>query len=133
MAGTAGRNFLFKLASTDYSGDANDLELSNSADLKDSTTFGASVTAKSYTATLTDGSIAVKGPWVAAFFSAAAALIGATAVSTFELGPTGSTPTNQKVTGNCRVKSMKVSGKVDDILQMQLDLQLDGTVTYGTY
>lgn len=133
MAGTAGRNLSFTWNSVDYSADLNDVGPEGDMDLKDTTTFGASVTAKSYTPTLADGKLSLKGPWVAAFSAAMWADMLAGTSRAWVLGPAGTTTGFEKISGSGFVKSVKTAGKIDDVLQLQIDIQVSGVITYGTY
>ena len=131
--GTAARNFLFKVNAQDESANFNDIDFSIEAKMDDTTTFGASVDSTSYTVTLKDGKFTAKGPEVIASSGRMWALLGAAGTTTFEIGPQGSTAGNEKITGNCRVKSIKPAGKVGGVVMIAVEFQADGTVTRTTY
>jgi hypothetical protein len=138
MAGTSGRNLYFQLDNAggtlqDLSALVNDVDQSEDNGLEDSTTFGASVKSKSYTFTLQEGKISIKGPWSSTLSSHLSGLRGIAATSSFVIGPTGSTAGMEKLTGECRVKSCKRAGKVNGLVELQAELQCDGDVTYTTF
>lgn len=136
--GTAARSSYLNLDDSggtpqDLSSYFEEFDQNDDVGMEESTTFGASVTAKSRTVTLTDGGFTLKGPWGTAVNNHLKALIGLTATSTFIIGPIGSTGGNPKITGECRLKSLKRNGKVDGILNITAEFMFDGTKTETTF
>ena len=136
--GNAARNFHITL--DDSSGTPVDLsayfksaDINDDIGLEDDTTFGASVVAKSFAATLTEGGFSLSAPYHATLNTHLKGLKGLTATSTFTLGPQGSTGGYEKVTGECRMKSLKRSGTVDGLLMIEAEFIYDGTVTETTF
>jgi hypothetical protein len=141
MAGQSARNYYFNLdnaagAPQDLSAEIQSVDANDDIGLEDSTTFGASRTAKSNTVTLTEGGFTIRG-----FFSTAlnnhlkAVKRGLTAGGslTFILGPTGSTPGMQRKTGECYMKSKKDTGEVNGLLVTEAEFVYDGTITEDTF
>jgi len=141
MPGTSARNHYFNLDNAagspqDLSAEVQSVDANDETGLEDSTTFGATRTAKSSTVTLTEGGFTIRG-----FFSTTlhghlkAVKRGLTAGGslTFILGPTGSTAGMQRVTGECYMKSLKRSGEVNGLLVMEAEFVYDGTITEDTF
>lgn len=138
MAGTPGRNLYFNLDNsagtpTDLSTYLSSVDASDDVGMEDSTTFGAAVVAKSSTVTLTEGGFSIKGPFHATLNTHLKGLKGLAATSTFIIGPQGSTAGQERITGECRLKSLKRAGEVAGLLQMEAEFQYDGTVTENTF
>lgn len=138
MAGTSGRNTYFRLdnsagAIQDLSALIKSVEASDDVGLEDSTTFGASVTAKSNTVTLTEGGFSIRAPYSATLNTHLKGLKGLASTSTFEYGPQGSTGGYEKITGECRLKSLKRSGEVTGLLMIEAEFVYDGTITESTF
>lgn len=136
--GTSARNLNFQLDNSagslqDLSARTSEVDFTPEAGMDDTTVFGASTDSKSFTVTLKDGKITVKGPWDATLSAHYFGILALTATTTFIIGPQGTTAGQEKYTGECRLKTFKTTGKVDGVLQYQADLQADGTVTRTTF
>ena len=90
-------------------------------------------TAKSFAATLREGGFSLSAPYDATLNTHLKALKGLTATSTFILGPQGSTAGQERITGECRMKSLKRSGEVSGLLMIEVEFLFDGTVTEDTF
>ena len=138
MSGVAGRNLDFSLdnaagSPVNLSTYLNKLDANDDVGMEDSTTFGASVTAKSNTVTLTEGGFTIDAPYDATLDAHLAGLKGLTATSSFFYGPKGSTSGYPKTSGECRMKSYKRSGEVGGLLKCTAEFVYDGGITEGTY
>lgn len=138
MPGTAGRNLYFNLDNSagtpqDLSAELKTVDANDDVGLEDDTAFGSTVTAKSFAATLLDGGYSIKGPYSATMWAHLHALRGLSGTSTFIIGPIGSTAANPRITGECRLKSMKLGGAVDGLLQLEAEFQYDGAITKDTF
>ena len=136
--GTAARNSYLNLddsggTPTDLSTYLSSVDANDDVGLEDSTVFGAAVTAKSNTVTLTEGGFSIKAPYHATLNSHLKALKGLTGTSTFIYGPQGNTGGQQKITGECRMKSLKRSGEVAGLLMIEAEFVYDGTITETTF
>lgn len=136
--GTAARNFYFELDNSggtlvDLSSYLNQVDVNDDVGMEDTTTFGASVTAKSNTITLTEGGFTINAPYHATLDAQLVSLKGLAATSSFVIGPKGSTAGYPKTSGECRMKSYKRSGQVDGVLKCVAEFVYDGTITEGTF
>lgn len=136
--GTAARNLYFNLdnsagSAQDLSAFVRNVEASDDVGLEDDTTFGSAVTDKSYVSTLIEGGFSISGPYHATLWAHLHAIRALTATSTFIIGPIGSTSTNPRITGECRMKSMKLSGVVDGQLMIEAEFLYDGAITKDTF
>jgi hypothetical protein len=105
--------------------------IANTTDMLDTTTFGS--TSKSFIGGLRNGdTISVSGKWDATLNTQITALLGATASSTWEYNPAGTTAGLPKVSGECFVTSYEVASSVADLVTFSLSLQITGNVTHGT-
>lgn len=105
--------------------------IANTTDMLETTTFGS--TSKSYIGGLRNGdTISVSGKWDATLNTQVTALLGATATSTFEYHPAGTSSGTPKVSGECLVSNYEVSSSVADLVTFTISLQITGNVTWGT-
>ena len=136
--GTAARNAFLELDNSggtpvDLSTYGAEIDESEEVGLEDTTTFGTAVVAKSNTVTLYEGGFSLRAPWHATLSSHLAGLKGLLATSTFTIGPTGSTGGMEKITGECRLKTLKRTGAVGGALRIEAEFAFDGTLTRTTF
>lgn len=76
------------------------------------TTFGAAVEAKSFHPTLFEGGFTLEAPYHQTLSTHLSGLEGLATTSTIEIGMEGNGATKEKITGECRLESVKRAGKV---------------------
>lgn len=137
MPFVAARSSVFKLDNaagtlTDISAYVDSVSgIANTTDMLETTTFGS--TSKSFIPGLRNGdTISVSGKWDSTLNTQIVALLGATASSTFEYSPAGTTAGTPKVSGECFVTSYETSSAVADLVTFSISLQISGAVTHGT-
>lgn len=136
MAFKHGKSAVFKVDNaggtlTDISVYLNEITHPRSIETGETTSFGNS--AKTYLVGLTDSTISIKGTWDSVVDAHLAAVIGQEASLTYEYGPTGSTATSIKYTGECYLTSFETTSPVADVVTFSAEFQVTGTVTRSTY
>lgn len=129
MAFVHGKGSYFKVASTDLSSYLNSISVSRTADTVETSAFGS--TSKSYVAGLKDASITLSGMFDATVYSTIQGWLGTS--QTFEFGPAGSTNGLVKISGNALVTSVEMASAVGAVVTLNLNLQVTGNVTDGTF
>lgn len=82
---------------------------------------------------LENASFTVGGSWDSTLDGYMGALVDATATATFNYGPAGNGSGAVKYSGECWVTSYTVSSPVGDKVSWTANIQVDGTVTRGTF
>lgn len=139
--GQSARNWYWNLDNAagtgqDLSSEITSMDLNDETGLEDSTTFSSSRVAKSNTVTLTEGGYTIRGHFSATLHSHLKAVkrgLTAGGSLTFIVGPTGSTSTMQRITGECFMKSLKRTGEVAGLVMMEAEFVYDGTITEDTF
>lgn len=129
MAFVHGKGSYFKVASTDLSSYLNSISVSRTADTVETSAFGS--TSKSYVAGLKDASITLSGMFDATVYSTIQGWLGTS--QSFEFGPAGSTNGLVKISGNALVTSVEMASAVGAVVTLNLNLQVTGNVTDGTF
>ena len=129
MAFVHGKGSYFKVASTDLSSYLNSISVSRTADTVETSAFGS--TSKSYVAGLKDASITLSGMFDATVYATIQGWLGTS--QTFEFGPAGSTNGLVKISGNALVTSVEMASAVGAVVTLNLNLQVTGNVTDGTF
>jgi len=129
MAFVHGKGSYFKVASTDLSAYLNSISASRTADTAETSAFGS--TSKSYVAGLKDASITLSGMFDSSVYSTIMGWLGSS--QTFEFGPSGSTAGNVKVSGSALITSVEMASAVGAVVTLNLNLQVTGNVTDGTF
>lgn len=124
-----GKGSYFKIASTDLSAYLNSISVSRTSDTAETSAFGS--TTKSYVSGLRDASITLSGMFDSSVYSTIMAWLGTS--QTFEYGPAGSAASSVKVSGSALVTSVEMSSAVGAIVTLNLNLQVTGAVTDGTF
>ena len=138
---TAARNFHWTLDNAagspqTLSGLVSSIDVSDDVNLEDATVFGASVVAKSNCVTLREGGYSIKAPFSATLHDHLRDVKGGLTAGgslSFVLGPQGSTSTQERITGECFLKSLKRTGDVGGILGIEAEFVYDGTITEDTF
>jgi hypothetical protein len=143
MAFIHGKNTAFKLDNAagtlvDISTYLTEVGYPESIDVGETTTFGATASAKTYIVGLNDRTISLSGNWDSALDTIISAVIAAQAAGTvltgtYEYGPAGTTATNIKYTGETVITSYEVSNPVGDIVTFSCELQCTGSQTRTTW
>lgn len=141
MAGQSARNFYWNLDNAagtpvDLSAEISGVDITDDVGLEDSTTFSSTRTAKSNTVTLTEGGYTIRGHFsttLNAHLKAVKRGLTAGGSLTFILGPLGSTASDDRITGECFMKSLKRTGEVAGLAMMEAEFVYDGTVTEDTF
>lgn len=138
MAFAHGKAAVFKLDDSggtlrDLSSYLNDVSMPRDIETAETTTFGVSGSAKTYITGLTDATISISGLFDATADGYLAGVVGQAATLSFEYGPTGSTVSMIKYTGECILTSYEVSASVGDSVQASADLQVTAAVTRTTW
>lgn len=136
-----GRLGVFSITDTgaverDVSAYVNNVDIGLEIDLPDTTTLGASAHRRqvvglkdtNFTLSAFHDTAASTGSW-----TVFTALYGFANASTFKWGPEGSTTGLPRITGSCRVKSIKSGSPVDGVVPMTIELVADNAVTIDTY
>ena len=136
--GVSARNLYFNLdnaagAAQDLSTFVKNVEANDDVGLEDDTTFSSTTADKSFVATLIEGGFSISGPYHATLWTHLHAIRAISGTSTFIIGPIGSTGGNPRITGECRMKGMKLSGAVDGQLMMEAEFLYDGAITKDTF
>jgi hypothetical protein len=136
MAFVAGKNTVFKLDNssgtlTALSAYITDVSVDLSDDNVETTTFGDS--AKEYTLTLADSSLSVTALFDATLLTHLGAIKGQAATVTYEWSPNGTSSSEPKVTGECRLTGMSPTGSVGGMVGLNFTLQGDGATTISTH
>lgn len=132
MAFQHGRLTVFKLNAVDLSAWTDNTDITDEADVHETTTYGA--TAKTKAPGLLNGAISVGGTYDTAAGGPEAtirALIGTT--TTWEIGPEGSTTGKKKFTGSAVVKNFNTSHPVAGMVKWKVDLEVTGPFTIAAY
>ena len=129
MAFVHGKDSYFKIASTDLSSYLNSISVSRTADTAETSAFGS--TSKTFVAGLKDASITLSGMFDATVYSTVMAWQGTT--QTFEYGPAGSAAGKVKASGSGIVTSIEMSSAVGAVVTLNINLQVTGAVTDGTF
>lgn len=136
-----GKNAYFALDGTAASlvsiGDTlNDITMPREIETAETTAFGNSD--KTYITGLADATISLSGM----FDSTVDTMIngnianlksGSVATLSFEYGPSGSTASNPKFTGEALITSYEIGSPVGDVITYSLELQVTGGVTATTF
>lgn len=138
MAFAHGKAAVFKLDDSggnlrDLSSYLNDVSMPRDIETAETTTFGVSGSAKTYITGLTDATISISGLFDATADGYLAGVVGQAATLSFEYGPTGSTASMIKYTGECILTSYEVSASVGDSVQASADLQVTAAITRTTW
>lgn len=104
-------------------------------DTPDVTTFGN--TGHKYTATLTDGSIALAGVWdktaTVGSYTVLSVLVGDLDGAAFIYGPEGSATGKVKYSGTMILESYAESAAVADVVRFTATAKISGAVTIGAF
>ena len=112
------------------------IDLNDDIGLEDATVFGAAVVAKSNCVTLREGGFSIKAPFHATLHDHLRDVKGGLTAGgslSFVYGPTGSTSTMERITGECFLKSLKRSGEVGELLMIEAEFVYDGTITEDAF
>jgi hypothetical protein len=60
-------------------------------------------------------------------------LYGRAGTSTFELGPSGNTTGQRRLTGECRLSSLEYTFPLEDQITFAVELTVDGAVTENVW
>lgn len=133
MAFVSAKSAQFTLAGTDISSYTDSVGgISNSTDMLETTTFGA--TSKTFIGGLRNGdTISISGKYDSALHTVISALLGSASTSAWVYGPAGTTAGNVKFSGSCLVATYEVQAGVANVLTWSATLQISGNVTVGTY
>lgn len=129
MAFVHGKGSYFKVGSTDLSAYLNSISVSRTAETAETSAFGS--TNKSYVAGLKDASITLAGMFDSSVYSTIMGWLGTS--QTFEFGPAGSGSGAVKVSGSALVTSVEMASAVGAVVTLNLNLQVTGSVTDGTF
>jgi len=124
-----GKDSYFKVASTDLSPYLNSISVSRTADTAETSAFSSS--SKTYVAGLKDASITLSGMFDATVHTTVQGWLGTS--QTFEYGPAGSAAGRVKVSGSALVTSVEMASAVGAVVTLNINLQVTGTVTDGTF
>ena len=136
-----GKNTAFKLDNAagtlvDISTALTSLNFPRTIETADTSAFGTS--AKTYVVGLSDSKISAQGMFDATTDAQIAAVIaaidaGTLATASFEYGPEGTTSGRVKYSGEALVTGYEITGAVGDMVAANLELQVTGAVTRGTW
>lgn len=118
-------------ASRDISSYLNKAEIDRSFDLADVSTFG--VNAHAYLPGLQDNQIPLDGIYDSTGVTYLQSVFNAGTATTFTYGPAGTVTTNVKFSGTAILETLKITGAVNDAIQISASLRVTGPVTSGTY
>lgn len=124
-----GKDSYFKIASTDLSTYINSVSVSRTSDTVETSAFGSGT--KTYISGLKDASITVSGMFDAAVYSTIMGWLGTS--QTFEFGPAGSGSGKVKASGSALITSVEMASAVGAVVTLNLNLQVTGAVTDGTF
>lgn len=116
-------------AAQDLSAYFNSLDDNQTAGMEEDTTFGAAVEAKSWHPTLFEGGFTLEAPYHQTLSAHLNALLMLATTSTFTYGPEGNGAGKEKVTGECRLKSVKRGGKVNGLATLVAEFSWDQRAT----
>ena len=138
---THGKNAYFALHNTAaslvaISDTLNEISMPREIETAETTAFGNAD--KTYITGLADATISLSGMFdatVDAMITGDIANLKSGSVSSlsFEYGPSGSTASNPKFTGEALITSYEISSPVGDVITYSLELQVTGGVTATTF
>lgn len=143
MAFLHGKTASFKIDNssgtlTDISGYCDEVSISRSFETGETTTFGASGSAKTYIMGLTDATISVSGKFDAASSSTVDGVLSgvfgqASSISfEYKASNAATSATNPAYTGESFLTSYQVSAPVGDVVSFSAEFQVTGPVTRAT-
>lgn len=138
MAFAHGKSGFFSIDDTsdnvrDISSYLNDISMPRDIETAETTTFGVSGSSKTYIVGLNDATISISGLFDATADGYLAGILGQAASRSFVYGPTGSTASMIKYSGECFATSYEVSTSVGDAVQATASFQVTGAITRGTF
>lgn len=123
---------------TDISAYCNNVDFPMNVDTHETTTFGDS--AKEYLPGLKDGTISLSGHWdptldlhLSTLYTNGGGLTSGNGSLSFQFGPSGTTASNRKYTGECFLTEYTVNDPVGDLVTWSATLQVTGAITATTY
>lgn len=141
MAFKHGKNSKFSIDDSggtlrDVSAYTSNIDMTLDVDLPDTTFYGSAARRRTvvglkdgkFTGQFFHDTTATTGSW-----TVLTALYGTANTSTFSWGPEGSTTGLPRITGECRLGSLKFSDPVDGVVTITADFVSDDAVTIDTY
>lgn len=101
------------------------------ADTAETTAFTSTV--KSYVVGIPGATFSIQGMFDQTVDGYLQGIYGMAAARGFVYGPQGSTAGNAKYTGSCYLTNYTITGGVSDMVQGNVDFQITGAITFGTY
>ena len=141
MAKSHGKATVFKVDDSgaslvDLSTDCDNVDFPQEISTGETTTFGATGSARTFVTGLVGRTISISGKFDAAASHTDATLSGIVAQAatvTYEYGPTGSTAGMVKHTGECILTSYNTSSPLDGVVSFQASFQITGANTRTTW